>query len=269
MLGGVKSIFPIGIFSKINRITPKTLRHYDKIGLLKPECIDQTTGYRYYSAKQLLDLHRILAFKQMGLTLSEIREVIDKPISLDLLLKLKEQEIKKNIEEEKVKLRKIQNYMRQINKESAICYNVMIKELPEVIVASMRTIIPSHQSHSVISAKVKKYLEEENIKPAEPPYYFTIYHDGEYKEKNIDLEICQAVTDYGKSSSLIKFKKIDTVLMAACVLHEGSYSTLNLAYGFLFQWIEDNGYEVIAMPRESYIDENPQELVTELQVPIG
>lgn len=210
----------------------------------------------------------------MGLSLSEIKEVIEKPISINLFLKLKEQEIKENIAAENVKLRKIQNYRRQINGETDILYNAIIKELPEVIVASIRTIIPSHDSHCEVYSKIKAYIEEEKLKLREPAYRFTIYHDGGYKEKNIDLEICEAVIDYTKNSHLIKFKKIDKVPMAACVLHKGSYSTLYLAYGFIFKWIADNGYEVVAMPRESYIDsfgnqENPEDLVTEIQVPIS
>ncbi|WP_222860246.1 MerR family DNA-binding transcriptional regulator [Bacillus massilioanorexius] len=33
-------MFSIGVFSKINKITTKTLRHYDEIGLLKPDHVD-------------------------------------------------------------------------------------------------------------------------------------------------------------------------------------------------------------------------------------
>jgi DNA-binding transcriptional MerR regulator len=46
-------MYSIGEFSKINRITPKTLRHYDRIGLLTPASVDDWTGYRYYSPDQL------------------------------------------------------------------------------------------------------------------------------------------------------------------------------------------------------------------------
>lgn len=42
-------MYRIGIFSKMNRITVKALRHYDEIGLFKPVFVDETTGYRYLS----------------------------------------------------------------------------------------------------------------------------------------------------------------------------------------------------------------------------
>jgi DNA-binding transcriptional MerR regulator len=46
-------MYSIGEFSKINNITPKTLRHYDRIGLLKPDRVNDWTGYRYSSGSQL------------------------------------------------------------------------------------------------------------------------------------------------------------------------------------------------------------------------
>jgi DNA-binding transcriptional MerR regulator len=65
-------MFRIGEFSKIAQAPCSLLRYYDQIGLLKPAHIDQWTGYRYYSAKQLPRLHRIPALKELGLTLEQI-----------------------------------------------------------------------------------------------------------------------------------------------------------------------------------------------------
>jgi len=45
--------FKIGEFSKLNRVTVKTLRHYEEIGLLVPSQVDKWTGYRYYDVCQL------------------------------------------------------------------------------------------------------------------------------------------------------------------------------------------------------------------------
>ena len=66
----------IGDFSKISQVTVKTLRYYDEIGLLKPAQIDHYTGYRYYSFDQLPRLNRILALKDLGLSLEQIAQVL-------------------------------------------------------------------------------------------------------------------------------------------------------------------------------------------------
>lgn len=105
-----------------------------------------------------------------------------------------------------------------------------------------------------------------------PEYCFIIYHDGEYKEKDIDVEYCEAVDRMGVDTDDIKFKKIESVT-AVSVMHKGPYSGLGKAYAYIFKWIEDNGYTVIDNPRESYIDgiwnkESEEDWLTELQVPI-
>ena len=66
-------MFLTGEFSKISRVSKRLLHHYDEIGLLKPAHIDPSTGYRYYSANQLSRLNRILALKDLGLSLEQMR----------------------------------------------------------------------------------------------------------------------------------------------------------------------------------------------------
>ena len=60
---------------------------------------------------------------------------------------------------------------------------------------------------------------------------------------------------------------------AVCVLHKGSYSNLREAYLFATKWIEENGYQILDNPRESYIDgiwnqEKEEDWLTEIQFPV-
>ena len=72
----VVEMIKIGDFSKLTKISIRMLRHYDEIGLLKPETVDRYSGYRYYSVKQLSDANRIRALSEMGFGLSETAEII-------------------------------------------------------------------------------------------------------------------------------------------------------------------------------------------------
>ena len=58
-------------------MTVRTLRHYEDIGLLEPEIIDRWTGYRYYSTANLQKLLAIVKLKNLGFTLTEIRDLYD------------------------------------------------------------------------------------------------------------------------------------------------------------------------------------------------
>lgn len=136
--------YKIGLFSKMNRVTIKTLRHYDEIGLLAPAFIEQVTGYRYYTSEQLPILHQILALREMGFTLEEIKQVQGGVPEQELLQK-KRLEIMKKIAAETLRLAQVESYLAK-NDASAGEYHVILKELPQVIVASMRTIIPGYDA---------------------------------------------------------------------------------------------------------------------------
>lgn len=66
----------IGDFSKLTKTTIKTLRYYDKIGLLKPAFVDSATAYRYYAEEQLETMGAILSYKSAGLPNEEIAKIL-------------------------------------------------------------------------------------------------------------------------------------------------------------------------------------------------
>ena len=69
-------MFYIGEFSKMGKTAIKTLRHYDRIGLLHPEAVDGATGYRLYTTRQLAELRRIQSLRQAGLSVEEVAAIV-------------------------------------------------------------------------------------------------------------------------------------------------------------------------------------------------
>ncbi len=68
----------IGEVARLTGVTTKTVRHYHKVGLL-PEPGRSESGYRLYSAKDLLRLHRIRRIRSFGLSLEQIKTVLGDP----------------------------------------------------------------------------------------------------------------------------------------------------------------------------------------------
>ena len=68
----------IGEVSALSHISIRTLRHYDKIGLLRPTCITEA-GYRQYDEAALQRLHTILLFRELEFSLTDIQRIIDAP----------------------------------------------------------------------------------------------------------------------------------------------------------------------------------------------
>lgn len=73
----MKTEFSIHEAAQMADMTSETLRHYDRIGLVKPCRRDEWTGYRYYSQQEIVRLHTIQALRRMDLSLSKIREVLE------------------------------------------------------------------------------------------------------------------------------------------------------------------------------------------------
>lgn len=70
----------IGTFAKMNHVTAKMLRYYDRIGLLQPSSVDEQTGYRSYDASQSAVLNWILILKNLNFSLLQIRRMLDGPV---------------------------------------------------------------------------------------------------------------------------------------------------------------------------------------------
>lgn len=76
----------IGEFARLGQVSPRMLRHYDELGLLKPDRVDPASNYRFYTARQLGRLHRIVALRDLGFTLDQIRPMLDDDPSVEQLL---------------------------------------------------------------------------------------------------------------------------------------------------------------------------------------
>ena len=117
---------------QIAQVSGQLLRYYDKIGLFKPVRIDAESGYRYYSAKQLPELNRILALKELGLALDEITRLSPyiSPDEMRGMLVRKKAQIEQTLREELVRMRSIESRIDQIEREGHLLdYEVVLKSV--------------------------------------------------------------------------------------------------------------------------------------------
>lgn len=175
----------------------------------------------------------------------------------------------KEISERMSMLSQIEGYLQQDEEN----YHMVIKRLPEVIVASTRRIIPNFDALFSLAPEMGAAMEKAGCVCAVPDYCFNIYHDNEYREENIDIEVCEAVTEMKEDVGDLKFKCFAEVPEAVCTMHKGSYAKIPKAYAAAIKFVEDNGYEIIGSPRESYIDglwnkESEEDWLTEIQIPV-
>ena len=150
-----KNKLKIQEFSRLCGVTVRTLRHYEQIGLLIPKEKDVWTGYRYYHISQMQDMENIKKLKELGYTLEEILDFfasgnLNPGIeSLERKIALCEQELA-SLQQRHTTLLNILNSTNSIiNMEK-----ISIQSLPEIIVASHRTIIPSYNALGTLCVEV-------------------------------------------------------------------------------------------------------------------
>lgn len=126
----------IGDFAKKAQITVKTLRHYDKLGLLKPAWIDRFTGYRYYAQEQMPRLNRIMALKDLGFTLEQTGRILQNELTVDELrgmLRLKCAELEQRIEDEQARLTRVEARLHQIEHEGDFLLSLITQHKERLI----------------------------------------------------------------------------------------------------------------------------------------
>src|SRR4051794_39783265 len=99
----------IGAFARLAQVSPRMLRHYDEIGLFVPSSVDSSNGYRGYEISQLRRMHRLLALRDLGFTLEEIRPLLDDGVSVDELrgmLRLRRSDVAQRGADEQARLRR-------------------------------------------------------------------------------------------------------------------------------------------------------------------
>lgn len=261
----------IGKFSKLAKVTVKTLRYYDKIGLLKPVMIDEDTSYRYYSEEQLETVRLISMYKTTGLSNADITKLIYGKRDERTLLEYQRQILLAKSEEIRQALSSLDTLL---NKEQKQSYTATVKQVEKRLVYCCRGYIPSVECiHDFIKACAASLAASNpGVRLSEPDYCCVVYPDDGYRDSNIFIEYAQSVDRVGKDTPTLKFREIEPIT-AVSVLHHGHYDTIRDAYLYAVNWAHANGYTLAGEPRERYINgawnrECVSEWLTELQLPV-
>jgi DNA-binding transcriptional MerR regulator len=277
----------IGDLSRLTRVSIKTLRYYDEAELLKPAYVDPFTGYRYYSLDQLPRLNRILALKELGLSLQQICLLLAKQVTaaeMRGMLKMKRLEIQERLGEERERLARVEARLRQIEQEDQMPNaDVVLKMIEPVRVAGLRATVPTFGDQGPLWNQLDSYLARNGLNPVGP--CLTVYHDLEFRERDFDIEVCEPVAESAPDQDPVHIHSLPGLRAAACILHHGGFENVGATYDVLLHWIEANGYRAagpnrevylratLAQPStvhypEQYLTERDDDRITEIQFPV-
>lgn len=268
----------IGVFARLAQVSIKTLRFYDEVGLLRPVKVDEFTGYRLYALEQLPRLSRILALKDLGLSLEEVAALLHRaPPSHELraLLEGKRDELRQRVQDETARLARVEARLKEIDREGQMSdYDVILKDVKPQLVASVYEVIPDwEQVEPTLNRmfdEVMGYVYQHGGKLAGAP--FDIWHDVEFKRTELRVEAVAPLQNAVPENGRVQVYELPGVPKAASTLHRGDFSGLSGAHDALLKWAEANGSRVCGPSREVYLqyerDGDRSQWLTEVLYPI-
>jgi DNA-binding transcriptional MerR regulator len=279
-------MFRIGEFSRLSRVSVRRLRHYDQLGLFKPSHTDSFTSYRYYSADQLPRLNRIIALRDLGFSLEQIAGMLDEELPSEQLLgmlKLKWAELEQQMQVEQMRLERLKARIHQMNdQDHPKPYDIVVRETGSQLMAIMHEVVADDDRIQFMFEELERYAARFHMRADKPP--MCVYHDADYRENDIDVEVMVPLKNAIPGADEIRVLELPGIKNAACVVHTGSYATIDQAYNALLRWIEANGYRMAGPVREvylrytadglgfalppTYLARDANSFVTELQLPV-
>jgi DNA-binding transcriptional MerR regulator len=271
-------MFSIGDFARLGNVSVRTLRYYEQLGLLMPAAVDPETGYRSYSAYQLSRLHRIVALKDLGLSLQELAPMLDDLSAEELrgMLVFKRAELQDRLAEDQARLARVELRLRHIEGEHRMPTDVVVKTMPALRVAVIRCDQPGLDFNSVRPAVTDAVLElpqrlrAGGVQLHGPLFLF-------YDQQADGTVIPHVAIDVGEQplpeDDLISDTRLPETDVVSTVVHGAiSHDVIGPIYGQLARWAEDHGYRAQGPGRDVIIggsDAGADGPVIELQLPVS
>jgi DNA-binding transcriptional MerR regulator/predicted transcriptional regulator YdeE len=267
----------IGDFARLGQVSPRMLRHYDEIGLLRPAQVDPVSGYRSYGVAQLGRLHRLLALRDLGFGLEQIRALLDEDPPVEQLrgmLRLRRAQIEHTVADEQARLRRAEAHLRALERSIAMpTLDILVKTTQPLRLAEASATSPGYGSENLgplfarLVPEVLAHLAQVGARPG--------IMVGWYEEADDDgTLVLHAGFDIGDQivADQASVRVVDLpVVKVASVVHRGPMDGIEPVYEALVTWVEESGYRLAGRSRELYLewhDDDPADSVTALQLPI-
>lgn len=256
----------------LHNISKKALIYYDKIGLFKPQYVDETNNYRYYDRKEFPILKQIIYLKKIGFSLDEIKDLLQNRTHETIInaLNNRHEQLNKELEALTQQKKSIDYLVKFYNQTKHIgendLYRPFIKIIPDRKVFYYRCEKEGCREEVMLAyRRVLRHLDSLNSFSHQE--YGTVY----FKE-GIQEGFSHHV---GSFISLPSDFNIDNQL----VLEGGKYISMYKKGGYydeegikmLIEWINNNGYETIGDFYEFCLvdytfTKNEDDMIEELQV---
>ena len=271
-------MFTTGEFSKIARVTRRLLRHYRQIGLFEPKESDEANGYHLYSMSQIPQLNRILALRDLGFSLDQIRDMVAVDTTVDEMkgmLRLRQAELEQTVTEGMQRIRSIESRLRMID-EGIPNLEVSIKTIPARRYLSTQFLCtgPEHglETIAAMAREIPGQVEADSLGTM-----VTILHSDHFDFTNAPVEVGYLLTGSEVRDDIhlgplgFSVEELPALPTAASVTVAEHPDFWHMGTTSIGAWMETNGYQMDGPQREVWHEYRPaggEPPVVELQIPI-
>lgn len=263
------TLMPIGSFATASRLSVKSLRNYDRSGLLPAAYVDPQSGYRYYRLEQLARADAIRSLRMVAMPLPLIAQTLDGD-DPEQVLTAHLAALQGQREELDVMAKQLR---RQIHrKEYLMSSKIAFHTSPAVTAAAYRTSTTYDEIFDDIPAGFGAVLAElatAGVNPVGNP--FTLFYRAPDADTEGDIAMCVPV-----AAPIKGLGEVGTIELAAgptvSVLHRGPYADMGESYAAIASWIHERGHRIVGPGREVYLNSPAEveqgDLLTEIHFPI-
>ena len=261
----------IGDFARLGNVSPRTLRFYGQAGLLRPAHVRPGNGYRHYDPQQLAQLHQIQMFKEMGLSLAEIRELLARRLSAAELREVfceRRGALLNKMQEDSCRLARIDARMRVLEgHRSAASPDVQLRQTRPVWVVSLREKIHRYEEVEAMFEEVERRFDPARVSGERAALWHSCLTEG----PAIDCEVLRFLKQPAPLRGNFRTFQLPAATVAS-VVHFGGDQTIENSYRALTAWLTSSEFRLCGPKREIYWVETQRgaesEALTEIQFPV-
>jgi DNA-binding transcriptional MerR regulator len=261
----------IGDFARLGNVSPRTLRFYGQAGLLWPAHIKPENGYRHYDPRQLAQLHQILLFKEMGLSLGEIRKLLARRSTAAELREIFRQRrgaLLIRMQEDLRRLARIDARMRALQgHRNGASPEVQLRQTRPAWVVSLREKIHHYEEAEAMFEEVERRVSPARVSGQRAVLWHSCANEGQA----IDCEVLRFLKQPASLRGNLRTFQLPAVTVAS-VFHFGSDRTIEDSYRALAEWLTFSEFRLCGPKREIYWVEAQHgaeaDALTEIQFPV-
>jgi DNA-binding transcriptional MerR regulator len=267
-------LLSIGEFARRSRLSMKALRLYDRLDLLPPAEVDESSGYRRYRESQLATARLVVMLRRLDMPLADVAEVVAAPDG-DAATKVAAywESVERRVASQRELAAHLRGQLAGAEDPIVALDDVRERDVPEQIVLTEQRHVLAHELPLWIGVALRRLMA------AAPPFGgvagapFVVYRGEVDEDGDGPVEVCVPIDHAPSDDAAMRVEPAHREAFVRLRRAQVEFPQIRSAYDGVAQWIDARGLTVADDPREVYFTDfmaaGPQDEVCDVAFPIA